>query len=425
MQNQLSGPHANPSRNTLDMKSTFKYPFEFFILAALVLFIPLLEAPKNIFWIAFILIWFVNRIRAKDFGGAWDTWDSLIGFWILSGYLISAFSGLHGSEWGGANDILRYGSILWVIKRSGYGRMELRWLTVIIICSTFIALSYALWSRFVAHTEQALELNSVGHVNHSAIYLAISYGALLSLTLAFWRKNNPALRILSALLTTFFALSVFISASRAAVGVALLLTLILGLVWLKRSKFPLAVLFIAATLLAGGAYITQTEVVQKQEINTKAGNVLSYRDVIWNTALVAWHKYPAFGVGMNNYNQISMGKVKAWLEESGKPYVESQYFFAPHAHNLYINTLAERGLLGAATLLSVLMFWLYWLFRFAPKGDDEDLAWGLWGGSFSAWFITTGVGLANTTLHHEHAILSVMLLGMWLAYLKLEAHPSA
>jgi len=26
-----------------------------------------------------------------------------------------------------------------------------------------------------------------------------------------------------------------------------------------------------------------------------------------------------------------------------------------------------------------------------------------------------GVGLVNTTLHHEHAILSVMLLGIWLA----------
>lgn len=405
------------------MKSTLKYPIEFFALAALILFIPLLEAPKNIFWLAFICIWFTNRIREKNFGGAWDVWDSLIGFWILSSYLISAFAGLHGDEWGGANDILRYGSILWVIKRSGYSRTELRWLAIAIVCSTFIALSYGLWSLFITHTERALELNSVGHVNHSAIYLAISYGALLSLALAFWRKSHSGLRILGALLTLLFAVSVFISASRAAVGVALLLTLVLGVVWLKRSKYPLAVLFIAATVLSGGVYITQTEVVQKQERNTKAGIVLAYRDVIWNTALVAWHKYPAFGVGMNNYNQISKEKIKAWLEESGKPYVESEYYFAPHAHNLYINSLAERGLLGAATLLSVLVSWLYWLIRFAPKGDDEDLAWGLWGGSFSAWFITTGVGFANTTLHHEHAILSVMLLGMWLAYLKLEAHP--
>jgi hypothetical protein len=88
-----------------------------------------------------------------------------------------------------------------------------------------------------------------------------------------------------------------------------------------------------------------------------------------------------------------------------------------------MNTLAERGLVGITALLSVLLSWLYWLIRFAPKGNDEDLAWALWGGSLSAWLITVGVGLVNTTLHHEHAILSVMLLGMWLVYLKLKHRP--
>lgn len=407
------------------MKSTFKFPFEFFTLVAFVLCLPLWEAPKNIFWLAFICIWLANRIRGKDLGGAWDIWDSLIGFWIFSGYFISAFSGLHGGEWGGANDILRYASILWAIKRSTYSRAELQWLMITIACSTFIALNFALWNLFVTHTKNDLQLNSVGHVNHSAIYLAISYGALLSLTLAFWRKNSPTLRILGTLLTTFFAVSIFISASRAAVGISVLLTLILGLIWLKRTKYPIAILFMASTLMMGGAYITHIGLIQKQENNTKASNILSYRDLIWNTALVAWHRYPVFGVGMNNYNQINLGKIKTWQEESGKPYVEPRYFLAPHAHNLYVNSLAERGIVGTAALLSVLIAWLYWLIRFAPKCDDEDLAWGLWGGCFSAWLITTGVGLANTTLHHEHAILSVMLLGMWLAYLKLKAQPSA
>lgn len=407
------------------MKPTLKHPFEFFALVALIFSVPLLEAPKNIFWLAFICIWLANRIREKDFGGAWDVWDSLIGFWILSGYLISAFAGLHSSEWGGANDILRYGSILWAIKRSGYGRVELRWLIIAVVFSTFIALSYGLWGMFVTHAKRALELNSVGHVNHSAIYLAISYGALLSLVLAFWKRSTPGLRMVGTLLTMLFAASIFISASRAAVGVALLLTLILGLVWLRRSKYPLAVLLISATLTAGGAYFTQVEVVQKQESNAKGGIILAYRDVIWDTALVAWRKYPVFGVGMHNYNQISMEKVKVWLEESGKPYVESQYGGTSHAHSLYVNSLAERGLFGTAVLLGVLLSWLYWLIRFAPKGDDENLSWGLWGGSLSAWFVTVGIGFVNTTLHHEHAILSVMLLGMWLAYLKLKATPPA
>ncbi|MHB1619767.1 MAG: O-antigen ligase family protein [Sulfuricella sp.] len=406
------------------MKTNFRYPIEFFALVALVIFVPSLEAPKNIFWLVFVVTWLINRIRDKNFGGAWDFWDSLIGLWIFSGYLISAFAGLHSSEWGGANDILRYGSIFWAIKRSGYSRNELLWLAIAIVFSTTIALGYGLWDLFVAHTRHALQLNSVGHVNHSAIYLAISYGALLSLVLAFWGKSNAGMRIFGSLLTVLFAVSIFISASRGAVGVTLLTTIILGIAWLRRSKYPLIILLVASTLLTGGAYMTKVEVVQKQEADVKAGIILSYRDVIWNTALVAWRKYPLFGVGMHNYNQISMDKVKTWLKESGKPYLESQYGGTSHAHSLYMNTLAERGLVGMAVLFSVLLSWLYWLVRFAPQGNDEDLAWVLWGGSFSAWFVTVGIGLVNTTLHHEHAILSVMLLGMWLAYLKMK-HRSA
>lgn len=403
------------------MKTNFKYPIEFFTLIAFVIFVPSLEAPKNILWLVFVVTWLVNRIRDKSIGGTWDFWDSLVGLWIFSAYFLSAFAGLHGGEWGGTNDVLRYGSILWAIKRSGYSRNELLWLAIAVAISTTIALGYGLWNLFVAHTLQALQLNSVGHVNHSAIYLAISYGALLSLVLAYWGKCSTGMRMLGSLLTILLAVSIFISASRGAVGVALLATLILGIAWLRRSKYPLIILLVTGTLLTGSAYMTKVQVVQKQEANVKAGIVLAYRDVIWNTALVAWHKYPLFGVGMNNYNQITMDKIQTWLKESGKPYVESEYGHIAHAHSLYMNTLAERGLAGAAVLLSVLLSWLYWLIRFAPQGNDEDLAWALWGGSFSAWFVAIGVGLVNTTLHHEHAILSVMLLGMWLAYLKTES----
>lgn len=400
------------------MKPNCKYPFEFYSLVALVIFVPLLEAPKNILWVVFVFSWLVNRIRDKNFGGAWDAWDSLIGFWIFSGYLISAFAGLHGSEWGGANDILRYGSILWAIKRSGYSRTELRWLLVAIAFSTLVALAYALWNLFVTHSKQALELNSVGHVNHSAIYLAISLGALLSLVLAFWGKSNFSLRTLGIFLSLLFAISIFISGSRAAVGVCLLFTLILGLAWLRRSKRPIAILLAVATLLSGVAYLSQMNVVQKQEAHVENGTVLASRDLIWNMALVAWDKYPVFGVGMHNYSQINIAKIEPWLKESGKPFVKSEYAGSSHAHSLYITSLAERGLVGTGILLGILLAWLFWLIRFLPKTDDEDLAWALWGGSFSAFFVTVSIGLVNTTLHHEHAILSTMLLGMWLSFLK-------
>ena len=38
-------------------------------------------------------------------------------------------------------------------------------------------------------------------------------------------------------------------------------------------------------------------------------------------------------------------------------------------------------------------------------------------GSAGAWIVTCGVGMVNTTLHHEHGLLAALLLGLWLSTL--------
>lgn len=394
-----------------------RFPLEFVFLLGLIMTLPSLEAPKNLFWITFVAAWVINRVRLNNFGGAWDAWDTLIGIWILSGYIVAAFAGLHHDEWGGANDILRYGSILWAIKRSGYGRQELKWLLIAIVVSTLLALSEGLWQLFVTHRYIALQLNSVGHVNHSAVYLAISYGVALAFLMAFWTKLSPLWRLLTTVATLILVSSIFISDSRAAVGISIILTLALGVFWLRRSKLPLIALCTATTIAVSGAYFGQASVVVKHQIDVKNNNTLAFRDIEWNVALAAWEKFPIFGVGMHNFSRATVEKVKVWREEAGKSFIPSQYLGAAHAHSLYMNTLAERGLFGFSVLLGVLLYWPYHLLRHLPEKND-DLAWALWGGAFSAWFATAGIGYANTTLHHEHGILSVMLLGIWLAYVK-------
>ena len=276
----------------------WKNPIELLFLIGLIIALPLLEAPKNLFWLAFSVAWFINRLRSKSFGGAWDTWDSLIAAWILSGYIVALFAGLQHNEWGGANDILRYASILWLVKRSGYQKPELQWLLGFIVISTFIALSVGLWSLYVSHARKALELNSVGHVNHSAIYLTISYGALLSTLFGFWSRIPVIWRALGGFLTLFFLAAIFLTASRAAVGVALLLTMLLGILWIKRSYYFLLILVPIIIASSSVAYIAKIEVITKQEKDTRENNVLAFRDHIWNTAIVAWRKFPVFGVGM-------------------------------------------------------------------------------------------------------------------------------
>ncbi len=395
----------------------FAYPVEALLLIGLIAFLPSFEAPKNILWLAYVVTWFVNRARDRKWGGAWDSWDNLILLWILSGYVVAAFAGLHHSEWRGGNDILRYGAVLWLIKRSGYGREALAVLLVTLAASTLGALLLGFWDLFVTHSRKALELYSVGHVNHSAIYLTVSYGAMLFLNVAYWRGMGWGGRIAASLVSFLFALSILISASRGAVGVALLLTLIAGLVWVRRSPYVLAILLALMVTGGGVVYLSKAEIVQKQEKYIETNNLLSFRDQIWTAALVAWKRYPLAGVGMDNFEEISAERLKQW---SGGEFPREQYKGTSHAHNLYLNTLAERGLLGLGVLLAVLFAWLRDLWRHRPAQGDEPLAWALWGGSLSAWVVGVCIGTVNTTLHHEHAILSLLLLGMWLAYLRLD-----
>ncbi len=403
------------------VKNTFKRPVELILLLGLVLFLPLLEAPKNILWGGWMMVWLYHRLADQDFGGAWDGWDSLIALWIASGYVVALFAGIHYQEWRGANDLLRYGLILWALKRSGYGERELQWLLVTTIISSLIALSDALWTVYVAHSRELLELRSVGHVNHSAIYLAISYGVALGTLLVYGKRLGWLWRTAGLLSIGALAAGVFISASRGAVGAIITLTLLMALVWLRKSKAIAGLTIVALTVSLSIAYFSKPDVVVKYQARLAAGDPLSYRGEIWNTALEAWRRFPLFGVGMHNYDQISLERVKQWVEATGRVYTASDYLANTHAHSLYFTTLAERGVFGFTVLIAVLTAWLYELWRFLPGAADDNMTWMLWGGSFSAWWVTVGVGAANTTLHHEHAILSVLLLGAWLAYLKLRA----
>ena len=393
-----------------------RYPIEFGLLVTLCFFLPLYEAPKGLASIAYVVTWLVNRLRARDFGGRIDIWDVLIAGWIASGYVVAAFAGLDGHEWIGARDLHHYGLLLWLVKRGGYSSSEIRWLIGTLVASAVVGLFHGYWRWWSGIGKSGtLQLHSVGHVNHTAIYLAIMLGVCASWLFTRWKAWRAGILVVTLAVTALVLVSLDVTASRGAIGVGLALLPLLALVWWPRSHAALAASIVTVVAVVVVNAMTGAEVVQKQQRNVAQENVLSFRDGVWRMSLVAWERYPVFGVGMDNYSLITLERVKTWREEAGKRYERADFAQFPHGHSIYLNTLAERGVIGFAVLVAVLLAWLVWLARFRPRPADDDLDWLLWGCAASAWFVTAAAGTVNTTLHHEHGILAALLLGLWLS----------
>ena len=59
-----------------------------------------------------------------------------------------------------------------------------------------------------------------------------------------------------------------------------------------------------------------------------------------------------------------------------------------------------------------------------PQTRDPPLYWLNWSGAASAFVVSVGIGVFNTTLHDEHGLLAFIFLGIWLSYRPRAAHPA-
>src|SRR4029453_7083297 len=120
----------------------------------------------------------------------------------------------------------------------------------------------------------------------------------------------------------------------------------------RRSRVPL---MWTAVAVAGFALIVatfDTDMRRKQEFALDSAHpLLNERYPIWEQALTAWRAHPAFGVGGDNFSEITAPRVEAWSREAGERYDITTFVRSSHAHSLYLNMLAEHGVLGMATLI--------------------------------------------------------------------------
>jgi len=397
---------------------------EHWALVGLAFTLPLYEFPKGVFHLLYVFLWLGNRIRERDFGGPWDRWDTLIALWVASGYASIVFAGIAPFEWRENNDLARYASVLWCLKRSRYDEHVLRAVFYALVGGTLATLVWGYYEMLKpVRQHNELRLWSVGHINHSAIYLAIVFGGALIATRAAWSQRTPAIRAGWLALTIFFGVSLFVMQSRAALGAAFVTTLFLLGSFSMRHKRSLRLLALGSVLAIALVVAIRPDVVEKTEDRLHENLFFAHRDAIWRTGLAAFAANPLFGVGIDHYGRMRPSHVESWERAAGRPFERERFLFSPHAHSLFVNALAERGIVGFGALLAVLIAWGSALLRAIPPASSEFMRWTWWGGAASAWIVTVLVGFVNTTLHHEHALLSMILFGGWLSLARAQRPP--
>jgi len=381
-----------------------------------VITLPLFEGPKNIAVFLLLSFFFFNSFKDQFTHYKKTVLDGLLLLIFLVALLSSVFSPFD-AKWFDLTDPLRYLLVAWVVAHLKFSKQQTIIISVLLVLSTFLGALEGYYQN-ITGTNYYFKLYSVGHTNHSFIYLAIVTLTVFTALVLSVLKRSLYLSLPLLSIFTFFVYLLYTGGSRAS-AVAFFISLfsltLVFFVFLSRRRkivlFFLSMLPIFFLVAFSQAPENMSRIIK----NPSAVNAISSKRIeLANTALVAFKERPLLGVGIGNFRKIDKDIVKKW---SGKKEIKlSDYYFSSHAHSVYFTTLAEKGIIGLIVLLALFLYWAYWLYRYFPKKMDikDPVEFMLWASAFSATLVIMISGLANTSFHHENALLVLILFSLML-----------
>ena len=399
----------------------------YIFLLLLLVVLPSFEALKNLFALLYVVSWSVISYRENNWGGKWRVIDTMILFFFFGNIVVGLNAVIfHDLSARGMNDLIRFLLILWVLSRHILTKKQMITVCMVAVFSTVISLIYS----FIMCPQGGicLELNSVGHVNHTAIYLAIAYSIALSLLLTNYSLLLGYQRVLLILSTFFLAYAAIDSNSRAASGVLLLVTLLslsYAVFKYKSSRFRLVILFF---LIFGSFLAINNPPSVIEKFKTSESLFDDPRKHIRNFSYYAFKTNPLLGVGFGNFSNLGHEHIKDKVIEDLGIYEKEKYASSSHPHSLYFHFLVGGGIVMFSAFL---WFWIQIIvsiWRVSKENDRKELRYIdnvevieyrddrlIILSSSMVVLIVLGIGFVNTTLSHEHAILSMFVLGMLLS----------
>ena len=387
------------------------------VLAFFLFSLPLVEAPKNIAAVAYLLVWAAHAVRTRSVGGRWNRYDTVFAV-MLASAAASSLAGYAGDIAG----VMRVFLVGWAISRSP---LEVRASRVLPLAACIgLVLAILIGAvPFLTGANSFLELPSVGHANQSALYIAIMAPAIFG----WWLQGAGGVRSggMQAWLgfgATLCCAALLAGGSRAAAGAAALAGLAIAVaIVLAGGQGRRAVRFLgrAAAVLAGLAVLVAALGAWAPNLSDKkltADGLLKMESTgtrirHWHLAMEGWRQHPWLGGGPDSFGQLKVDDVCRWRAQRGEGCDRDLYLQQVHAHSVYAATLAERGVVGVLALALLLSVWTASLLR---SRKDAAASW-LWPASAASLFLVLVGGTFNTTLRVEHGSLALVWFGLWIA----------
>jgi O-antigen ligase len=257
-------------------------------------------------------------------------------------------------------------AILFLITYSAIQTRERAlWLTGAFVVGTLISAAYGVVSPVDPAEGERLS-GSVGNANETAA--ALVAGVPLAVALAVALKD-PLLRVIAAIGVPLCLYATFLTLSRGGL-VALVAVLFAGVAVAGRYRGRMIAAGLVGVLLCVGYFaMIATPEAQERVIDLQGG---TGRTDIWKVGWRMVEDEPIIGIGAGNFPNSSVH----YLLEPGTIMRAEFIVDEPKvAHNMYLEVLAESGIIGLALFLTVLGYALYCPLaarnRFRISGDRE------------------------------------------------------
>jgi len=239
-----------------------------------------------------------------------------------------------------------------------------------------------------------LQFFSLGNKNSIGQYLQMVLSILFGLLLS--NSFRPGEKRVLAAISLVSLLALFLSASKT-MWVALILTLFI-FAFLKRSRKVLVgigcliLLFSVAALINGKVRNMGSSILKATDAHS-----MQVRYTGWKQSYQMFIDNPLLGVGP-----------KCFMDAREKYKVISDF---GQAHNMVLHVACEMGAIGVGSLVSWIVFYIYFIATYRRKVRDPIYL-GIWFGGVG-YLVTLAIGgITEPTIGGEHSQLFMTLVGL-------------